>query len=47
MRCKICKKVVSQAGKITRKRRICGNCMYNVRYLSKSINTSNYIKCHE
>ena len=44
MRCKICLSTVKHAGKITRKRRICGECVYASKALAKSINTSNPIQ---
>jgi len=40
MRCKICKKTIKHAGKITRKRRICGECMYATKHIVKTIYSS-------
>ena len=40
MRCRICSKTIKHAGKITRKRRVCGECMYAIKFIIKMINTT-------
>ena len=45
MRCSICDKTVKYAGKIARKRRICGSCMYAITTIgSNCINNTHLLE---
>jgi len=47
MRCKTCKETTKYAGKIARKRKICGSCMYAIRTLAKDcLNNPMVLKNH-
>jgi hypothetical protein len=42
----MCDKTKKYAGKIARKRRVCGSCMYAVKTIAVNLNIFNMVKSH-